>query len=257
MNEIVNIERLKQLLGIDVLCKDVEKLKLQLSNVNTQPIVDVKHLEKRIADFQKQVNQLNAEKEQLVTEKAQLSLANDRLSSEKKQLIAEIERIKAEKNELIGTNDKLQKQVGSLEVKISDLKKQLLDYDLLALYNQLDDVAKDQVDSYFPSSSDNKAMLFSALQENNIKNFYNVVRHNVNNKNNNPPLLALLRLVFDYYVSSGRVTLIEPNIGDPLDSDVHTSKSSNQLTGSPITELLLFGYKDSEGKVIQTALVNA
>jgi hypothetical protein len=250
MNEIVNIERLKQLLGIDVLRKDVDKLKLQVSNVNSQPAVDVENLRKQIIDLQKQLNQLNVEKNQLLTEKSQLRLENNKLATDKSQLSTDIERIKAENKKISEDNDKRQQQVNKLQ-------KQLLDYNLLALYDQLDDDTKGQIDTYFPRNVDNKAMLFTALQENNIKNFYKLVRNKINYKINDPKLKTLLRAVFDFYASSGLITIIEPNVGDPLDSDEHTSKSSNQSSGSPIRELLLFGYRDGENKVIETALVNA
>lgn len=247
MNEIINIERLSQLLGIDALRKDVEKLQQQLPNVNSQPAVDVEKLRKQIDELQQQVKQLNNEKAQLNSEIAKLNTEKAKLNAEKNQLNIEKAQLKSE-------NDSLLEEKQNLFSENERIKRE---YNFYALYEQLDDDSKEQISTFFPYEANNKAMIFKSLQENNIKNFYNIVRNKVNNKINNPNLKTLLRNVFDFYTSSGEIKLIEPNIGDPLDADEHTSKSSNQSAGSPIKEVLLFGFRDKEGKVVNTALVKA
>ena len=254
MNEIINIERLSQLLGIDALRKDVEKLQQQFPNVNSQSAVDVEKLRKQIDGLQQQVKQLNNDKAQLNSEIAQLNTEKAKLNAEKIQLNTDKIQLNTEKAQLKLENDNLLEEKKKLFSENERIKKE---YDLHALYEQLDDDSKDQISPFFPYNANNKAMIFKSLQEKNIKNFYNVVRNKVNNKINDPKIKTLLRWVFDFYANSGEIKLIEPNVGDLFDTDEHTSKSGNQSAGSPITEVLLFGFRDKEGKVVNTALVKA
>ena len=112
-------------------------------------------------------------------------------------------------------------------------------------------------DSWNRCLSENPAEIKQNLLRIFRKSLELIVRNKVNNKVNDPKIKTLLRCVFDFYANSGEIKLIEPNVGDPLDTDEHTSKSGNQSAGSPITEVLLFGFRDKEGKVVNTALVKA
>lgn len=252
MNEIINIDRLSQMLGIETLKQDVERLKRQVGNPPAQPVVDIDALKSKIKNLQKQVDDLTHENSQLKSDAANLESQKTQLESKATQLESQKAKLESQTKQLESTQTKL-------EAKNTELQNQLRNYDFLTLYNQLDDDTKSEVSYYFPCANNN-ALIYTALQEKNVMNFYKYIRSNVNKSggtNIAPELMAMLRMVFEFYTQAQQITLIEPQIGDPLNSDEHTAKGYNQESGSPITEVLLFGFRDKEGKVVNTALVKA
>lgn len=268
MNDLININLLRQILGIDNLVTKDDLTKALANVKSSSECVDeksssVEMLQQQINDLkaniaeeqkkneglQSQVNQKEKEcsvlNSQLSEKSVDLDEANAKINGLERK-VSELEtQLENKSEELVCVNSDLQQ-------KIEELKS----FDFQALYNQIsDDEVRYGVSTYF-SKNDNKAMVYGALQQTHCENFYRFVRNQIKEgkKADLPVLMELLNKVFDFFVSYTGYELIEPEIGMESNSE-HSIILSRKMTEGVVEEVLLFGYKDNNGNVIQTALV--
>lgn len=208
---------------------------------------------------------VQAKERELFDKDNEITRLNGIVESKDKELSdkgAEITRLN---NEISRQNNSVFKQQTELsnlrldldakEDEVKRLTSELSKYNLSSLYNSLSSDVKGKV-SHIMKSDNNKLLFFSLLQESNFLNLYELVRDRIINKKteNQSELVMILESVFDYYALAKGCEIIKPSIGDSSASRVHTVKFSDKDEGV-ISEVMLFGYKDSEGKIVQKALV--
>lgn len=123
------------------------------------------------------------------------------------------------------------------------------------LYNQLSVDIKKRI-SHILKPGDESTMIETFKRGANAENFYELVRDRiVNRKNENIlELSKILKIGFVKFSSQEGYTMIEPEIGEITNSKYHSVRFSENENGA-ISEVLLFGYKDSCGKVVHRAIV--
>lgn len=242
---VLNSQLSEKSVDLDEANAKINGLERKVSELETQLENKSEELVRVNFDFQQKQSECSVLNSQLSDKSRDLNEANAKINGLKGK-VSELEtQLENKSEELVCVNSDLQQ-------KIEELKS----FDFQALYNQIsDDKVRYGVSTYF-SKNDNKAMVYGALQQTHCENFYRFVRNQIKEgkKADLPVLMELLNKVFDFFVSYTGYELIEPEIGMGSNSE-HSIILSRKMTGGVVEEVLLFGYKDNNGKVIQTALV--
>ena len=221
----------------------VQELLSSLKDKETQSSEKLIEMQLELQKAQERTSQLEEENSKLAEE----------LSKAKKEL-QENSQIKTEcESELKELNDKLLK--ANQECK--SLHLELADYDFLTLVNGLSDKVKGELENFFPTLDNQKALLFSLLQKNKIEDFYTEVFRRVNNKRleNIEELKLLLRILYGYYCAGMGCQLIEPKVGQEFNDEECIEKETTLGRGK-ISKVLLFGVRNPDGTVRKEAMVS-
>jgi flagellar biosynthesis chaperone FliJ len=184
------------------------------------------------------------------------STLRDEISNLKNQIVQKDSEIAQCRQQLQLKDSELGNVTNSIE-SMKEICEKYSQIDISPMYSRLSEQTKEDLKIYFPNR-DAIGLLSAGIQKDTVYQLYEYLFTCIkyNKLENYDDLFAIVESLFDIY-NKGRkepFVFITPQIGDDYDSSIHLPKGNS--TGHQISKVWLFGYKNTQGKVLKQAFVS-
>ncbi|AFI04628.1 hypothetical protein [Helicobacter cetorum] len=246
--------------------KDYESLEKEINKLESQ----TKDLARELKDKENKLHQEKIRATSLENDKEHLKKTLNQQENEIKRLDSDLNytksELKATQNDLQTTKDNLKDTQQELQDTTETLKNttSLLkntEQNLFALEQQHENLRKEffvnlyegykQLDSDFKKCfltiKDNNAINFfkTLYAPNVLGNFYEQIKARAKKNEDITPLKAYFEKLFEVFTQDFNLERLITQQGDRYESSKHVSIGASGMSGNPIKEVLLLGFKDS------------
>ncbi|WP_104761437.1 hypothetical protein [Helicobacter cetorum] len=220
-----------------------KKNKLHQEKIRTTSLEnDKERLEKTLNQKEKEITNLDSDlnytKSELRTTQNNLQTTKDNLKDTQQELQDTTETLKDTKNKLKNTEQSL----FALEQQHENLRKEFF-VNLYEDYKQLDSDFK----KCFLTIKDNNAINFfkTLYAPNVLGNFYEQIKARAKRNEDITLLKDYFERLFEVFIQDFNLERLITQQGDRYESSKHVSIGASGMSGNPIKEVLLLGFKDS------------